>query len=378
MTKDTIIPIDHPGTFIAEELEARGWAQADLAYILGMNATQLNKLINGKANITSTTAIALGDAFDMPPQFFMNLQNEFDIRKSEQADPGIGKRARLSVFPIREMINRGWIEDTDSTLLDLQIMRFFNKDKIEDIPFVGNTSLLAHAAKKSSYDNTTPIQYAWLYRVRKIAESLDCPSYSEKKLKDSLGTIRTHMLDIDDFIHIPEILRKCGVRFILVESLPSSKIDGVCLWLNDQPVIGMTLRLNRADNFCFVLRHEIEHVLRGDGKDMTFAPVDEINEKQENGNRPDCERIANEAAAEFCVPRNLLDSFIARKSPFISERDVLNFAARVKVNPAVVVGQIQNATKKWNWLRKYQINIQDQLLKWDFKDGWGYSAPTGL
>jgi HTH-type transcriptional regulator/antitoxin HigA len=380
MTKDSIIPIEHPGVFIAEELDAREWKQADLAYILGMNVTQLNKLINGERNITPKVAIELGDAFDMPPQFFMNLQSEFDIykSKSKEIDSGVGKRARLSVFPIRDMINRGWIEDSDPALLDLQIMRFFNKDKLEDVPFIGDANLLAHAAKKLSYDNTTPIQYAWLYRVRKIAESIDCPAYSKAKLENSLNDIRAHMLDIDDFIHIPEILRQCGVRFVLVESLPGSKIDGVCLWLDNQPVIGMTLRLNRADNFCFVLRHEIEHVLREDGKDMTFAPIDEIDEKQENDERPECELLADKAAAEFCVPRNLLDSFIARKSPFISERDVLNFAARVEINASVVVGQIQNATKKWGWLRKHQVNIQDKLLDWDFKDGWGYSAPTGL
>jgi HTH-type transcriptional regulator/antitoxin HigA len=276
------------------------------------------------------------------------------------------------------MIKRGWIEDTEPALLDLQIMRFFNKNRIEDIPFVGDAPLIAHAAKKTSYDDTTPIQYAWLHRVRKIAESMECSLYSETELKNNLKTIRAHMLDTDDLIHIPTILQKCGVRFVLVEALPSSKIDGVCVWLDGQPVIGMTLRLNRADNFCFVLRHEIEHVLRGDGKDVSFSPCDEIDGQQNDDDLPNCEKIANEAAAEFCIPRTLLDSFIMRKSPFISERDVLSFAARVEINPSVVVGQIQKRTKKWGWLRKYHTSIQDKLMDWKFKDGWGYSAPTGL
>ena len=82
------------------------------------------------------------------------------------------------------------------------------------------------------------------------------------------------MLDKDDFKHIPSILWKSGVRFVLVEALPGSKIDGVCVWIGDQPVIGMTLRLDRPDNFCFVLRHECEHILREDGKEITFAPVE--------------------------------------------------------------------------------------------------------
>ncbi len=378
MNNAVTLPIDHPGSFIAEELDARGWAQADLAYILGKDVTQLNKLINGGTKITPDTAIALGDAFDMPAQFFMNLQNEYDLRKAKQIDPGVGKRARLSAFPIRKMIERGWIEDTDPALLDVQIMRFFNKDNMNDIPFINEgVSVIPHAAKKSSYESTTPIQYAWLHRVRKIAESIECPPYSEDKLKENLKTIRAHMLDEDDFKHIPAILQKCGVRFVLVESLPGSKIDGVCTWLSDQPVIGMTLRLNRADNFCFVLRHEIEHVLRGDGKEETFAPIDE-DTQQNKDNRPECEQIADSEAANFCVPNDLLESFIARKSPFISERDMLSFAARVEINPAVVVGQIQKRTDQWGWLRKYQKNIDDKFTDWKYRDGWGYRAPTGL
>ena len=81
MTDANLAPIEHPGSFIAEELDARGWTQADLAYILGMDTTQLNALIKGRRNITLDSAVSLGDAFDMPAQFFMNLQNQYDLYK---------------------------------------------------------------------------------------------------------------------------------------------------------------------------------------------------------------------------------------------------------------------------------------------------------
>lgn len=372
------IPVDHPGTFIAEELEARGWLQADLAYILGIDVSQLNRLIKGNTDITPDTAVALGDAFDMPAEFFLNLQKMYDLHMARKADPGVKTRASwLSVFPVREMIKRGWIEDAEPALLDLQMLRFFEKNRIEDIPFIGTGDIPAHAARKATYDSTTPVQYAWLHRVRKIAEQIECPLYSREAMVDALPGIRAHMLDRNDFGYIPSLLHKCGVRFVLVEALPASKIDGVCLWLGGQPVIGMTLRLDRPDNFCFVVRHEIEHVLRGDGREMTFAPVDEL-ESETPPELLECEKAANDAAAEFCVPRTLLESFIARKSPFISERDVLTFAARVEIHPAVVIGQIQNKTKNYAWLRKHQIGIRENLMGWEYKDGWGFQAPTGL
>ena len=378
MTKPIPMPVDHPGSFIKEELETRGWLQADLAYILGMDAGQLNKLIGGKADINPDIAVSLGDAFEMPPEFFMNLQKIYDLNRAKKADPGVRRRASwLSVFPVREMIKRGWIEDAEPALLDLQMMRFFEKNRVADIPFVNDAPLMSHAAKKAGYERTTPLQYVWLTRVRKFAEQMECPLYSEGSLRAALPSIRAHMMEKEDFARIPHLLRKCGIRFVLVEALPGSKIDGVCVWLGGQPVIGMTLRLDRADNFCFVLRHEIEHILNKDGMEASFAPVDEYDPEAPD-QEVECERIADSAAAEFCVPQALLDLFILRKSPFISEHDVLTFAARIEINPAVVVGQIQRKTQRYTFLRKYQTSIRDHLLDWKYKDGWGHHAPTGL
>jgi HTH-type transcriptional regulator/antitoxin HigA len=322
-------------------------------------------------------AAALGAAFDMPAEFFANLQKLYDLHKARPVDPGVRTRARLAAFPVREMIKRGWIEDAEPALLDLQMLRFFGKNRIEDIPFIGSGEILPHAAKKSSaYDDTTPAQYAWLHRVMKIAEGMEAPLYSERALRDNLRQIRSHLQDKDDLSRIPHILLNCGVRFILVEALPGSKVDGVCVWVNGQPAIGMTTRLDRMDNFAFVLRHECEHVLRGDGRDVSFMPVDEFDADLEADTEE--EVIANEAAAEFCVPHQQLESFMLRKGPFISEQDVLAFAARLEVHPAIVIGRIQHKTKKFSWLRKYQSSIRSYLFDWLYVDGWGRMAPTGL
>lgn len=380
MNDEAIVSVDHPGTFIVEELEERGWTQVDLAYILGMSPQQLSPILTGKQGISPDMAAALGEAFDVPADFFANLQKQYDLFRAKKPDPGVRTRAGwLSVFPVREMIKRGWIEDADPSLLDLQMTRFFERNRVEDIPFVGSGEILPHAARKQDYNAITPVQYAWLHRVKKVAESCESPRYSEAALEKNLPAIRAHMQDKDDLIQIPAILRECGVRFVLVEALPGSKIDGVCVWIDDQPAIGMTTRLDRMDNFCFVLRHELEHVLRGDGKAATFTPVDEFDyDVDRSEGLPQEEVRANEAASEFLVPRRQLESFLIRKSPFISERDVLAFAARLEINPAIVVGQIQHRTQNYAWLRKYQKGIRDYLMDWQCIDGWGHQAPTGL
>lgn len=385
MSNDEIMTVEHPGIFIREELEARDWDQVDLAYILGMSPQQLSPLLNGKRDISVDMAAVLGDAFDVPAEFFANLQKLYDLNKAKRPDPGVKTRANwVKTFPVREMIRRGWIEDTEADLLDLQMMRFFATNKVSEIPFVGSGEVAAYAAKKTAYDEITPVQLVWLHRVRVIGGTMDCPGYSKDMLVKILPSIRAHMNDKEDLSNIPHMLWNCGIRFVVVEPLDGAKIDGVCTWLEDQPVIGISTRLNRMDNLCFVIRHEIEHVLREDGKEFSYSHVDVFEPDRNLDELPVEERQADNAAAEFLIPQDRLISFMARKGKFISERDVLAFAARHHIHPAVVIGQIQyrrhmaGDTKAYSWLRKYMTGIREHFMDWEHRDGWGHVAPVGL
>ncbi|MEM6306608.1 MAG: HigA family addiction module antitoxin, partial [Pseudomonadota bacterium] len=112
MTQLGIIAPEHPATFIVEELEARGWAKSDLAYILGKSPQNLSRILNGKVDVSAEMAVSLGEAFDVPAEFFANLQKLYDLGQAKQPDPGVKTRAVWSShFPVREMIGRGWIED---------------------------------------------------------------------------------------------------------------------------------------------------------------------------------------------------------------------------------------------------------------------------
>jgi ribosome-binding protein aMBF1 (putative translation factor) len=54
--------VEPPGTIIKRELDARGWSQRDLAFILGQSEQQLNPLLSGKRAITADMARLLGEA----------------------------------------------------------------------------------------------------------------------------------------------------------------------------------------------------------------------------------------------------------------------------------------------------------------------------
>jgi HTH-type transcriptional regulator/antitoxin HigA len=172
---------------------------------------------------------------------------------------------------------------------------------------------------------------------------------------------------------------ECGVRFIVVESLPGAKIDGVCFWLTNSPVIGMSLRFDRLDNFWFVLRHEIEHVLRKHGQRTEIIDVELEGERAGTGpNVSEEERVANSAAADFCVSKTAMESFIASNSPYFSERGVLEFAHRIGVHPALVVGQIRNHLQRWDYLSRYLTKIRYVLIASAIVDGWGQSVPIAM
>jgi HTH-type transcriptional regulator/antitoxin HigA len=370
------VGIDPPGIFIKMELEARGWSQRDLAFILGQTEQQLNPLLMGKRAVTPDMARLLGDAFDTPPQFFLNLQGQYDLTNAKEPDPAVRTRAGLQAsYPVRDMIRRGWVKDSEASLLRLQIDRFFEAANDE-----GEPGTVAFAAKKTHYDETPPHQLAWVFRVRQLAKQMQVPAFSPEKLRAALPKLRALMVDPEAVGQVPAILAACGVRLIIVEVLPNAKIDGVCTWLDgNSPVIGMSTLYDRLDNFWFVLRHEIEHVLLGHGK-TTLGMVDHLvgEGASDDESVAEEERVANAAAGEFCVPRQKMDSFYTRKHPYFSERDVIGFASLMNVHPAIVIGQLQKRMKRYDYLRKYQVPVRRHVMTEAVTDGWGHVAEADL
>lgn len=370
--------VPHPGEFIRDELDARGWSQRDLAYILGVPEQAVNLIASGKRGISPEMAKALGKAFNVSAEYFANLQQAYEMSSARAPDPGIERRALLqSVYPVREMIRRRWLADTDIGLLEAQMKRFFGKNDLEEIPY------LAHAAKKSDYSETNALQLAWLFRVRQLSCEMIVPNYSEKKLQAFIDSLHHYMVDPEEVRHVPSELADCGVRYVIVETLPKANIDGVCFWLDDSsPVVGMTLRHDRIDNFWFVLRHELEHVLNKDGRgELRAESVDVELEGERAGTGDDLppeERRANIAAANCCAPHEQIESFYIRKFPFISERDMLGFAKRIQRHPGIVVGQLQRRMGRYDWLSRYKVKVRQFLIGVGTVDGWGIAAPVDL
>lgn len=356
-----------PGEFLREELEARGWSQQELADILDRPPRLISELIAGKRAVTPETARGLADAFGTSAEYWMNLESQYQLSKLKAGSNSVTRKALLyGKFPVREMLRRGWVIASDNIdVLEDRFCQFFGIKSLDQEP------TLSHAAKKTNAtDGVTPLQLAWLFRVRLMASQQKIPAYSPKKLQVAIEELKKLTVAPEETRHVPRVLANAGVRLVFVEPMAGSKMDGACFWLNDdKPVIGMTLRFDRIDNFWFVLRHEIEHVLREDGKSGEGVLDSEVGESRDD--LPECEVLANAAGADFCVPKNELDHFVARVQPYFSEQKILLFAQRIGVHPGLVVGQLQRKLGRHDFLRKHQVKIRAALIPSADADGWG-------
>ncbi|MEP6828372.1 MAG: helix-turn-helix domain-containing protein, partial [Aestuariivirga sp.] len=257
-----------PGQLIEALLKEKGWSQAVLAHVLEWDASAVNRLISDKRVLDAPTAILLEEVFSVAAERFLELQKNFDLASARiKARPNSKRATRAQLFgdlPIPEMIRRGWISATDirDENLEPELARFFKSNRVEDI------EILPHAAKKTEVSvDASPSQLAWLYRVRQIAQEMLVGKYSQAAVQGAVQKLKALLSSPEEARKVPRILAEAGIRFVIVETLPTAKIDGVCFWLNDvSPVIGMTMRFDRIDNFWFVLRHELEHVLQLHGR----------------------------------------------------------------------------------------------------------------
>ncbi len=77
MTNRIPAEVFRPGEFLREELEERGWTQAEFASILNRSPRLVNEIISGKRGITPETAKALGAALGTSPEYWLNLETAY-------------------------------------------------------------------------------------------------------------------------------------------------------------------------------------------------------------------------------------------------------------------------------------------------------------
>ena len=141
-----------------------------------------------------------------------------------------------------------------------------------------------------------------------------------------------------------EFLSRHGITLIIEPHLPHTHLDGAALALSElRPVIGLTLRHDRVDNFWFCLMHELAHLSlhfqNEEGRFVVRQYFDDLDSRI-----PDqLESQADALALESLIPSSIWEFSDARIVP--SVENVKALAAQLKIHPAIVVGRLRHERK---------------------------------
>lgn len=358
-----------PGEFLKQELECRGWSQLELAEILARPPRLISELVSGKRAITPETAKGLEAAFGTSAELWMKLEAGYQLSKARVETSIVSRRAKLyAKFPVKELLRRGWVRSAaDLAVQEENFCRFFGIASIDENPTFG------HAAKKTRYESAPlSLQLAWLMRAKQIAEKVESPAFSVAALKEAIDALRACLRNVEEVTQASALLLKAGIRLVVVEFLPSAKLDGACFWINNgkSPVIALSLRLDRIDNFWHTIFHEIDHVLHGEGKDAPVVDLFDSDESTHSG-LPTIEQRANKHAANYCIEEGALQEWISR-TPRLSRANIIGFAEQIGVHPGLVVGQLQHhGSIPYSFHRDLLEKIRPLVIASTPTDGYG-------
>jgi HTH-type transcriptional regulator/antitoxin HigA len=362
-----------PGSFIRAELNKRGWTQEDLARITNKPLRTINRIIQGKHAIIPEMAVALGTAFGDGAEVWMRRETSYRLSQVKPTDPDVRRLAEIyQRAPVKDMEKRGWIQKADSVdQLERELSAFFETDS-----FLGELELSASARSSLQSPVLTASQRAWCYRAKHLARTMPAAPFNGADLEEGSKEISKLAAFPEQVRQIPKLLSQLGIRFVVVEHLPQSKIDGAAIWIDPAtPVIALSVRYDRIDCFWHTLCHEIAHIRYRDSFSMDEELVGESKRPDISYN--EIEARADFEAADMLIPRDRLRSFIVRQKPIYSKSRIIQFAHRIKIHPGIITGQLQSLGElTWNTNREMLVKIRHLITKAALTDGWGYSLPA--
>lgn len=322
------VPLPDPIEAIKFRMDQAGLKQKDLVRYLG-SASKVSEVLSGKRPLSIEMMRRLHDGLGIPASVL--------LRKPEAELPETAAMIEWSRFPVVEMRKRGWIIFKGSPQAAREraedLMRAF-------IPPFDEELDLPMCARKHVRDGRQMDDYAlfaWKVRILHLAADQAVAAYVPGTVTQDF--IR-EVVRLSYFANGPclarEYLSKSGIHLVTERHLPATYLDGAALLMPDgHPLIALTLRYDRLDNFWFTLAHELAHVaLHLDGEDRAF--FDDLEAKGSSQLETEADRMA----AEALIPRTAWGS--AHLTPRSSAQQIKAFADELRISPAIPAGRIRH------------------------------------
>lgn len=318
-----------PVEAILFRMEEQGLRQKDIADLLG-GKNRASEVLAKKRPLTLSMIRALNEKLSIPAELLI---------REPVATYEVTPEVREEQVPAELIVKRGWVS-SGADVSDL-LRRFLAP--------AGSPVLLRHMVIFGAIARTNRTHvWLWLSRVRELADA-------QTRLH---GRFRRDELDEELIRYVAklsfmekgprlakEFLEERGIAVVVEPHLPSTHLDGAALiGRSGAPVIGLTLREDRLDNFWFTLIHELVHVWKHLDAESRRAIADENIEKANETER--IEKEANHLAAEILLPRSVW----RRSDAFhqTSPESIQALASELKVSPAIVAGRVRHERKNYS------------------------------
>jgi HTH-type transcriptional regulator/antitoxin HigA len=341
-------PMGFPSAIAAIEfrLEQGGLSPRDLVPFIGSRA-KVSEVLSGKRSLTMPMARALHEHLGIPADVLLQGSGAKFAEPARDLD--------WDRFPLKAMASLGWIPKArnlrsraKAVITDL-IQRAGGAEVAGAVLYRKRPHVRANA-KTDSY-----ALRAWCWKVLADANKRR-PRVGYKPGSVTVEFLR-ELARLSWSAEGPrlakEYLAKHGVPLVTVPHLPRTYLDGAALKLADgTPVIGLTLRDDRIDNFWFCLLHELAHVGRHMDIDGEGAFVDDLTLRDIEGTRDDPTEVqADEWAEEALIPRGIWETSAVRTHP--TAMAVINLANALQIHPAIVAGRVRHEQKNYRLLSQF-------------------------
>jgi HTH-type transcriptional regulator/antitoxin HigA len=322
-----------PVEAIIFRMEQQGLRQKDIADFLG-GKNRASEILSRKRPLTLPMIRALYENLDIPPELLIREPVEEYSSATEIDDEQV---------PLELLIKRGWL-DAKMTVTDL-LRRF-------EAP-LGSPVRFRHTQSFGSNLRTNRTHvWLWLARVRELADSQKHISerFHRGKLDEDLIRYVSRLSYMANGPRLAkEFLEENGIVLVIEPHLPKTHLDGAAmLGRHGTPVIGLTIREDRLDNFWFTLIHELIHAWKHLDGLKRRAIVDENIEKRSDSD--ELEQEANDRATEILIPRAVWRRSQAFLQP--TSDAIKALAVELKISPAIVAGRVRYERQNYRLFSK--------------------------
>lgn len=348
----------HPGEMLKDELDDRSITQKEFAGLTGIQQSQLNEIIKGKRGINAEHALLIGKALQMDPSIWMNLQVNYDLDVARKKEKNQLRMAALDFWqameewvPVKYFKKQGLLKG--DPVADTQLIKtVYQVSTLDELVGQFSAPSFAYYRKSQKLSIEKVNLMGWMKLVAYKASLQQVanfdPQCQEELIQQLKKVLATNKRTVES---ATQLLASFGIKLVIAPNPNQCAIDGIALWSNDAPAIGLSLRHKRIDNFAFNVMHELGHVFLHlqRNHDKTFVDLEDDG----YGNSIE-EQEANAYAKDRLIDAEVWQLFLDTE---VTDLRINRFAKQQGVHPATVLGRYCYETGNYSYRTKISKDL---------------------